>query len=205
MEWGEAIAVNGVRPDWLRDDEVISFSADRVDFAAWPDSSSGVSAGSDWAWSIIRGMRLPADHPYYTVQAHNAKHGTNFAYWPGGLCAPDDWDRGPVLNRGGYIFEHAAGMDWRDCHCGGKPTNGDIIGYTRKATEDPIEGHVSVKRITESEAEKLIRDHDYDIVKVLDSLGIIRPCTREERFTQETGFRVTPDVRAALEWSKEND
>jgi hypothetical protein len=77
-----------------------------------------------------------------------------------------------------------------------------IIGYTRKAPENPVYGQVSVRRITETDAYNLIRDHDYDIVKVLDSLGIIRPCTREERFTQETGIIVTPDVRAALEWKE---
>lgn len=200
MEWGEAIEVNGVRPDWLRDDEVVYWSHAK--------SSAQINA-SGLAWSgqpgfdnAVEDIRLPADHPYYTVQNHNARHGTNFAYWPGGDSPPDDWDGGPVLNRGGGIFKYAAGMNWRDCHCGGVPDYGDIIGYTRKAVEKPVEDHVSVKRITESEAEKLIRDHDYDIVKVLDSLGIIRPCTREERFTQETGITVTPDVRAALEWKE---
>lgn len=202
MEWGEAIEVNGVRPDWLPDDEVISFSTGGVDFHPWSDSDRGARAGGGWAWSIIRGMRLPADHPYYTVQAHNAEHGTNFAYWPGGDNAPDDWDGGPVLNRGGDIFEDARGMDWRDCHFEGRPSGGDIIGYTRKPVEKSVEDHVSVKRITESEADKLMRDCDYDIVKVLGSLGIIRPCTREERFTQETGITVTPDVRAALQWKE---
>ena len=202
MEWGAAIEVNGVQPDWLRDDEVISFSTDRVDFDVWPYSTDGVRAGGEWAWSIIRGIRLPAEHPYYTVQAHNAKHGTNFAYWPGELYAPDDWDGGEILFRAGST---SSAGDWIWSRYGESCEPGHIIGYTRKAVEKPVDDHVSVKRITESEADKLIRDHDYDIVKVLDSLGIIRPCTREERFTQETGITVTPDVRAALEWSKEND
>lgn len=201
MEWGEAIEVNGARPDWLRDDEVISFSTDRVDFDVWPGSDAGVSAGSDWAWSIIRGMRLPADHPYYTVQAHNAKHGTNFAYWPGGDNAPEDWDHEGVLLRSGSALGDGDWL-WNRYSLGGP---GHIIGYTRKDAENPVEDYASVKRITESDAKKLIRDHGYDIVKALDSLGIIRPCTREERFTQETGITVTPDVREALEWSKEND
>lgn len=202
MEWGEAIEVNGVRPDWLRDDEVISFSTSRADFDAWSDLDGGVSAGGKWAWSIIRGMRLPADHPYYTVQAHNAEHGTNFAYWPGGDNAPEDWDGGEILFRTG---SKSLGSDRIWSRYGGPCEPGHIIGFTRKAVDKPVEDHVSVKRITESEARQLIYDHDYDIVKVLGSLGIIRPCTREERFTQETGITVTPDVRAALEWSKEND
>lgn len=157
MEWGEAIEVNGVRPDWLRDDEVVDWSHHK---------SSGRVHAAGLAWAdqpgydnAVKAIRLPADHPYYTVQAHNAKHGTNFAYWPGGDNAPDDWDGGPVLNRGGDIFEDARGMDWRDCHFEGRPSGGDIIGYTR-------------------------------------------PCTREERFTQETGITVTLDVRAALEWKE---
>lgn len=200
MEWGEAIAVNGVRPDWLRDDEVISFSTTRVDFGAWSDSDVGARVGDGWAWSIIRGIRLPADHPYYTVQAHNATHGTNFAYWPGGNNAPDDWDHGKILLRCGSTHSICNG-GWRWDRYSSANELGHIIGYTRKAPEDPIEGHVSVKRITATEADKLISDHGYDLIKVLDSLGIIR-CTREERFTQETGIIVTPDVRAALEWKE---
>lgn len=193
MEWGEAIEVNGVRPDWLRDDEVVYWSHAK--------SSAQINA-SGLAWSgqpgfdnAVEDIRLPADHPYYTVQAHNAKHGTNFAYWPGGDNAPDDWDRDGVLFLSGV--ENRQGLAWRWASDMGRA---NIIGYTRKPVQKLVEDHVSVKRITESEADKLMRDHDYDIVKALDSLGIIRTCTREERFTQETGITVTSDVRAALEW-----
>lgn len=197
MEWGEVIEVNGVRPDWLRDDEV-------VDWSHHKSSGRVHAAGLAWAGqpgydNAVKTIRLPADHPYYTVQAHNAKHGTNFAYWPGGDNAPDDWDGGEILFRAGTT---SSSGDWIWSRYGESCEPGHIIGYTRKAPENPVEDHVSVKRITESEAIQLIRDHDYDIVKVLDGIGIIRPCTREERFTQETGIIVTPDVRAALEWKE---
>lgn len=201
MEWGEAIEVNGVRPEWLRDDEPATVKW--ITENSWSTLVGGDYTACDFMpfEGRVSHIKLPADHPYYTVQAHNAEHGTNFAYWPGGDSAPEDWDHEGVLLRCGSTLGDG---DWLwDRYSLSGP--GHIIGYTRKDAENPVEDYVSVKRITESEADKLMRDHDYDVVKVLDSLGIILPCTREERFTQETGITVTPDVRAALEWSKEND
>lgn len=202
MEWGEAIEVNGVRPDWLRGPEKLVW----LKTFDWLEDTKQLCdvPAEDWAWSHSDGrpnivaIKLPDDHPYYTVQAHNAKHGTNFAYWPGGDNAPEDWDGGEILSRAG---SKSLGGDWIWSRYGGPCNPGHIIGYTRKAADKPVGDHVSVKCVTEWEARKMLAENDYDIIKVLDSLGIIR-CTREERFTQETGIIVTPDVRAALEWKE---
>lgn len=74
-------------------------------------------------------FKLPASHPYYAVQSYNAKHSTQFKYWPGGE-RPDDWGGGYVLYQSGVVQESSerfwAVLDW------GRGQYDDIIGYTPK-------------------------------------------------------------------------
>lgn len=90
--WGAPIEVNGACPEWLRDDVKKGMM---LDHTGW---FSQYGKPSRWAWDFKpTAIRLPADHPFYTVQRHNAEHGTDFTYWPGGDEAPGDWDRGEVF------------------------------------------------------------------------------------------------------------
>jgi hypothetical protein len=123
IKFGEPIRVNGVQPEWLRD-EVGLFENSP---ARW---LGGVSDRlSNWEWSrdveCPISIRLPANHPYYTVQAYNAEHGTNFTYWPGGDAAPDDWDGGEVLYGDGTVG--LSGDCWKRIESGS-----DTVGYIRK-------------------------------------------------------------------------
>lgn len=116
-EYGPEIVVDGVRPEWLRDDDLIYSEF-------WPDPA----LARDCVWWTWREIRLPASHPYYTVHAHNAKHGTQLKYWPGGDEAPGDWDGDEygVLYRDGMKGGRRA-QCWRNY--GG---DANIIGYTPK-------------------------------------------------------------------------
>jgi len=62
--WGAGIVVNGVRPDWLEDDEYITIKQYGGD---WIDYGPKQTA-QDWYWPPIKFIKLPADHPYYTAQ-----------------------------------------------------------------------------------------------------------------------------------------
>lgn len=77
----------GVRPDWLADDDAIW---PRNSYGRYPEGNHDV-ASSNWAWSHIDAIRIPADH--WAVPA--LKQG--FTPWPGGDKAPADWDGGEVL------------------------------------------------------------------------------------------------------------
>lgn len=125
IEWGPAIEVNGVRPDWLRDGDKVN--------PAWHYDG----AISEYGYEVkdnrkivcvekLAHIRLAASHPYYLATSRG------FTYWPGGDSAPADWDGGDVLDAYGSVN----GPDWI-----GRWTNiGDgyhnIIGY-RKRTEQP--------------------------------------------------------------------
>lgn len=89
---------------------------------------------SKWIFfKIERNYRLPADHPYYIVKAHNEQHGTSFVPWFGGDHAPDDWDGGEVLFRSGRVLS-GVGLDWRH-HPEAQWLSwgqGGIIGYRAK-------------------------------------------------------------------------
>lgn len=126
IKFGEPIRVDGVQPDWLRDEVGL--------FENCPDYwLGGVSDRlSGWAWSMEAhcpiNIRLLADHPFYTVQNYNAEHGTNFKYWPGGESAPDDWDGGNVLRGDGELIyaRHIGNWGLFD-----EPRY-HVIGYTKR-------------------------------------------------------------------------
>lgn len=57
VEWGPEIAVNGKKPDWLDNNEGITYSINDAPIAA-----------RHWPWVAMTEFRLPADHWYYKQQ-----------------------------------------------------------------------------------------------------------------------------------------
>lgn len=108
IQWGAAIDTKGKRPEWLSYDE-------KHMQCTCHDSTVLNTPGTEW--DRINGIRLPADHPYYT--ATNA----GYTYWPGGDEAPADWDGGDVMVADGSVLHNRAPRQlvW----------DGDIIGYKR--------------------------------------------------------------------------
>ena len=140
-EYGPEIVVDGVKPGWYRGEQIQwSHISNPVSFWLFEDGECAVTAG-EWGaveWAEVSRIRLPASHAYYITAAYNAKHGTQFKYWPGGDEAPGDWDGGEVLSRERGV--HTPTMlnndrwHWRTDHpffseCTFKC---DIIGYTPK-------------------------------------------------------------------------
>ncbi len=150
-EYGPEIVVKEKRPEWLRNDELIMLRA--VDNEVW---HRPVQVFDNWEY--IAAIRLPADHPYYTVARWNAEHPDErpFEYWPGGDEAPADWDRGEVLFRdaGLSLSKGQVGFNWG--HLGG---SFDIIGYRRVepavAAPEPDIAAIGGK-LTEPERERLL-------------------------------------------------
>ena len=186
MEWGNEIAVNGVRPDWLRDDD--SLDAQWTTSPGWYSLNTGDATKTVWydlaSKSALRAIRLPADHPYYTVQRYNEQHGTSFVYWPGGDAAPADWDGGLTLMNDGRI---KAGHMWSNSGFD------DIIGYTRRS--EPTRDTVAVERRTAGEwvaligPDKCCMEQD-GVMRALTHLGLICEPTEAERIAAETGVPV---------------
>lgn len=202
-EWGAEIEVNGVRPDWLRDDEKhIPIGFDGHEFKQETGCTSG--------WDVIKATRLPANHPYYLATSKG------FTYWPGGDAAPGDWahieDEKTVLLANG---EERYSVGWWDRKEGNACSVIGYIGYRRKPKDDfgkvhtdgsrsggqplPAEGTVTIARMTPEQWGEQWPGYDF---RTLAGLGLVREETRAERFTRMTGYRVTPDVAAALEWER---
>lgn len=112
-EFGAEIAVNGNRPDWLKDSDGAICTCHEGPIALIDNSTS-------WGMFGPTAIKLPADHPYYRATE------AGYKYWPGGDKAPDDWNGGTVLLRDGRMICYL-GMSWS--HFGGTVGNGDIIGY----------------------------------------------------------------------------
>ena len=110
--WGDPIAVNGVRPDWLKYGGPIQWRDER-------DKEWRTCAMKSLCWdSNIDHIMLPADHwAYLAIEK-------GFEPWAGGKCAPDDWDGGGALQRSGHITHQS---DWSH-----RSAPSDIIGYRKK-------------------------------------------------------------------------
>lgn len=204
--WGEPIEVNGVRPSWLKPDD-----GDGGEIKYRGKWFPQIGKYGNWDWGGVEAIRLPASHPYYTVQRYNAEHGTSFVYWPGGGSAPADWDGGDVLRIGDshyhptptYVAPYEVNQRWHSLE-GPNRRHGenfcDIIGYTRHTEPSPAtddSDYVRVKRMTESEWSELWIDTG---CRELGSyLGIIKPePTEAERIAAKTGL--TPEqVQAVLD------
>lgn len=98
-----------------------------------------------------------------------------------------------------------------DLHREMKELVGDLVaaGYIDESVADPAEpGTVTLKRMTEAEARVAFlkrqpwQSNEQNFVESLRHLGLIREETLAERFTRETGHKVTPAVEAALEWER---
>ena len=141
IEFGPAIHVNGVKPEWLKNDEwrdiVVILNWDEIQ----ETDDSTIEGLDNWGWSCIKSIRLPSSHAVYSVIAHNAEHGTKFTYWPGGVDsnAPSDWDGKTVLYRDGS--KEWCANNWEKYQGFDDPQCSDIIGYTKsiegKASSDP--------------------------------------------------------------------
>lgn len=118
-----------LRPGWLADDDVFEFS---VGFS-WV-AARGCTSWSDLDWSVVKSLRLRSDH--WAVEP--LKRGMR--PHAGSGKAPDDWDKGDVLRRGGggyspkpWIASYVNNQRW--CWVSGTLSHNDIIGYTPKPSE----------------------------------------------------------------------
>lgn len=181
IKWGDPIECNGVRPDWLRDNE-------RVRDIDPGCATNGIErAAKNWNWTRIKAFCVRDDHPAYVALARG------FHPWSGGESAPDDWDGGTVLLRDGTEWPHYP--TWTDCG------TRSIIGYNRKLNaEVPFDrGEMYVRIVPFTRAEWYAVP---DYTAWAQSVGLIRPESRAERFTRETGHAVTEAVEAALNWKE---
>lgn len=93
QQWGDPIEVNGERPVWLGDDDLLQYqTANGWADKWWPDE--GMSAGRNWvaaSWHSTQRIRLAADHWVYEALRRG------MVPWAGGDEAPGDWDGGDVL------------------------------------------------------------------------------------------------------------
>jgi len=130
VQWGDPIPVDGQRPAWLADDDVIQWSksAERL-WLPRRGINASVYDQSDYDENI-KFIRLPVDHWAYPAILKG------FTPWAGGEAAPDDWDEGEVLLRDRQSLPAYCINRWRHLD-----TSDDVIGY-RKRTEaaaDPLE------------------------------------------------------------------
>jgi hypothetical protein len=204
IKWGDPIECNGVRPDWLRDDEQrIAFQDHHGDW--YGDATTWFARELDSEQP--QHIRLPVDHPAYVALARG------FTPWSGGESAPGDWDGGDVLQRCELKASSAGPISWVWPWRAGASEEYDIIGYRKRAVHTdgsrssgqppPLATFVPVARMTEAEARDWIVNHTYiestaHILHALGQLGLVE--TTAERFTRETGHEVTEAVEAALNW-----
>lgn len=123
QQWGDPIEVNGERPVWLGDDDLLQFQTPANYDGEW-FSDEGVCGGRKWSsgsWSSVQRIRLAADHWAYEALSRG------MVPWAGGDEAPDDWDGGDVLLKNG----EARGFQftWRR-----NGTPNCVIGYKRRET-----------------------------------------------------------------------
>src|SRR5215217_2294297 len=127
VEFGEAIRVDGKRPEWLATDQAFDWSRTEGFTDGWLVSPANRLIPqsvkfSSKEWACIEFIYLPTDHPYYAATS------AGFKYWPGGDAAPTDWDGGYVLLRVGTRY---SGQSIWYRPYGGDPA--DIIGYRPRA------------------------------------------------------------------------
>lgn len=132
VHWGDPIPVDGKRPDWLRDDDVIQWSKHT---SAWlPSFGYPAEHYVQIDYDVnINYIRLSVDHPYYVATSKG------FTYWPGGNAAPEDWDEGFVLLRQGEEV-HGNFIGYWD-HRETIP-HSDIIGYRKRTVDDETSNHM---------------------------------------------------------------
>jgi hypothetical protein len=190
MTYGPEIPVNGVRPAWLGDDDLTIHK--RADNGY--EQSILVSAVM---WGNTAAIRLPADHP--ASRALNA----GFEPWSGGDAAPADWDGGEVLLRNGsLVIPYGAGVPRLSALWQRDDDGDDIIGYRKRTAATPPADTVTIARMSEAEAREMLTYDADTIIQTMRDWGYLRPETRPERFTRETGIPATPEIVRALEWAE---
>lgn len=188
MIWGDPIEVNGIRPAWLADDERIQWMKGQD----W----RGPCDAKDHNWgpyihtpnTETAAIRLSADHFAYLAIAKG------YQPWGGGDSAPEDWDSGEVLLRGGYTYQPDKSLDevwtWEPKNDPRDMASEDCVGYKRKQATDDGD-YVSVKRMTEAEAKSrwsgLAHIHT---AEALRELGLIRQPSQAETIAIKTGLTV---------------
>ena len=219
IKWGDPIECNGVRPDWLRDDEpcTVQWAANPFGEEKWSVFDGGeYTAWAFWGSGEVKAFRVRDDHPAYVALARG------FHPWSGGERAPDDWDGGAVLQRCGLEASSAGLISWVwPWWRAGAPEDYDIIGYRKRNTEPhlariEVEGSgVFIKQLSREEVLELWRKESTvalasattvaeRVVLMMRGLGLVRRDeSRAERFTRETGHEVTEAVEAALNWKGE--
>jgi len=212
MDWGSEIQVDGKRPVWFDAKSDVSYCRGGNDWYGGDHrAGSGMWTerdilGNRDGWNSVTAIRLPATSPVYTALE------AGFVLNPGHSKAPPaDWDGSPVLNRGGYKFYLAAGLDWRIPHASNGPSSGDIIGYKRKAEAVEFQGSktvttmMTVKMVTETELFALL-DGKGDPVNpnyaagyrdAYRDLKLVLPPTRAETIAAATGVTIA-DVEKVL-------
>lgn len=132
--WGPEIAVNRVRPSWLRDtDEIrVHWGSGTLSVPnAWRPAQIKDDPADVFAWAYAWSIRLPADHPYYVATSKG------FEYWPGGDAAPEDWNGGAFLFRCGIVATilDCIQVSWRHDASASHDGSRHIIGYRKKGAE----------------------------------------------------------------------
>lgn len=208
--WGPEILVDGKRPEWLARDQQVDWSSPSKPFYGRITERAHEWAATDWA--CVSTIRLPADHPAYIAIDKG------FAPWSGGDAAPEDWDGGEVLRRGGttrrpipWSAPYSDNQRWTHVYTTHPGNFADIIGYRKRATaaEPATADTVQIARMTEAEAVAWWQKERPGwisrvevAVMVLKTLNLIRQETTAERFTRETGHAVTAAVLAALQYDR---
>jgi hypothetical protein len=115
--YGYSIDANGECPYWLTKEYTPNIVYDS-------ENEHGFVVGWPNDWSLVRVIRLPYDHTWYTYDLFVAKYCEILIYWPGFGVVSDDWDGEEVLLRNG---SYATASRWDHL---GKPD--DVIGLRFK-------------------------------------------------------------------------
>ena len=65
--WGDEIAVNGKRPEWLADDQAMQYQHRIEQDGNWGNSPARHWNWNNEDWQCVTAIRLPADHPHYAT------------------------------------------------------------------------------------------------------------------------------------------
>lgn len=123
IKWGDPIKVDGVRPDWLKRDQIIQWIGRGMDWSFWEKTGPVTADVLDRDRNTTH-IRLPHDHPYYTKPATIDWNGKLEAVHEDGRVVPvelanycsnpdhdGDYCTTPVLDDGSNLW-HPDGSNW---------------------------------------------------------------------------------------------
>jgi len=71
ITWGDPIEVNGVRPAWIKGDDQLQWLSSQSN--PWLPIGGNPACLYDGGWGkLMRFIRLPADHPYYSSRVETS-------------------------------------------------------------------------------------------------------------------------------------